>query len=219
MNQNNYINTERNNNNKIYYNNMYNNMYNNNNFQENIPFMGNSSNKDVRIQQLEQLLNEERTKNIELNKNINNLNSLLLEEKNKNNELNEKIKKLEENIKENFSSEIINELHKVIDNNKNQIDKLKEKLERYPFELLPGEKMISIIFSSLKKDVHYSVICKNTDKFVNVELKLYNDYPEYNDGEDNFFTVNGKKILKYKTLEENGIKNSDVILLNKNQIK
>ena len=100
------------------------------------------------------------------------------EEKKKNNELNEKVKTLEKKIKnkENDSSEFINELHKVIDNNNIKIRQLKAKLARYPFELLPGEKMMSIIFTSLKQEVHYSVICKNTDKFINVELKLYDDY-------------------------------------------
>ena len=178
--------------------------------------MDNSSNKDKKIQQLEKLLNDEKIKNKELTKKITELNSLLSEEKIKNNELNEKLKKFVEKnkIKGNYSSEI-NELYKVINNNNTKIEELKEKLERYPLELLPGEKMMSIIFSSLKQDINCSVICKNTDLFVNVEVKLYKDYPEYNEGEENYFTVNGRKILKYKNLEENGIKNSDVILLNK----
>ena len=74
--------------------------------------------------------------------------------------------------------------------------------------------MINVIFGSLKQDIHYAVTCKNTDIFVNVELKLYNDYPSYKEKDDNIFTVNGNRISKYKTLEENGIKNSDIILLN-----
>ena len=110
--------------------------------------------------------------------------------------------------------EKIKYLEKLLKEERNKNIELKEKLARYPFELLPGERMMSIIFSSLTQNVHYSVICKNTDIFVNVELKLYKDYPEYKKGEKNFFTVNGNKIDKYKTLEENGIKNSDVILIN-----
>ena len=97
---------------------------------------------------------------------------------------------------------------------KARINKLEEKLKRYPIQLERGEKMMAIIFTSVKQDVHYSVICKNTDPFVNVEVKLYKDYPEYKKGENNFFTVNGKTISKYQTLEENGIKNNDIILLN-----
>ena len=97
---------------------------------------------------------------------------------------------------------------------KARINKLEEKLKRYPIQLERGEKMMAIIFTSVKQDVHYSVICKNTDPFVNVEVKLYHDYPEYKRGENNYFTVNGRKISKYDSLEENGIKNNDIILLN-----
>ena len=38
-------------------------------------------------------------------------------------------------------------------------------------------------------------------------------YPEFSENQ-NFFMANGKIINKYKTLEQNGIKNSDVIVLN-----
>ncbi len=203
MNQINNINSERNNKSRILLNN--NNVYNANNI------MDNPSNKDIKIQQLEKLLNDEKTKNKELNKKINELNSLLSEEKNKNNELNEKLNRFVEKseFKGNYSSEI-NELYKVINNNNTKIEELKAKLARYPFELLPGEKMMSIIFSSLKQDVNYSIICKNTDLFVNVEVKLYKDYPEYNEGEENYFTVNGRKILKYKNLEEKNKNNNQL---------
>ena len=86
-------------------------------------------------------------------------------------------------------------------------------MARYPFELLPGEKMMSVIFNSTKQDINYSVICKNTDLFVNIELKLYKEYPQYKENE-NFFTVDGNKINKYINLEQNHIKDNDIILLN-----
>ena len=85
---------------------------------------------------------------------------------------------------------------------------------RYPFELRPGEKIMSIIFSSTKQDVLHSVICKNTDLFLNIELKVYNEYPQYKEGDNIFFTCKGKRISKYINLEENGIKDNDIILLN-----
>ena len=59
----------------------------------------------------------------------------------------------------------------------NEIDKLKEKISRYPLELSKEEKLISIIFTSLDEKIHYSIICKNTQKFNELEKKLYNDYP------------------------------------------
>ena len=108
--------------------------------------------------------------------------------------------------KSNNKEEIV-ELYKKIDN-------LKEKLSRYPFELLQGEQIISVIFISDDQNIHYSVICKNTDKFIRLEEKLYNDYPEYSDM-DCFFMSNGKVISKFKSLDENNIQNSDIIILYK----
>ena len=95
-----------------------------------------------------------------------------------------------------------------------RIDDLKEKLSRYPFELKKDEKMISVIFTSDDQKIHFSVICKNTEKFNRLEEKLYNDYPEYSET-NNYFVVNGNRIQKFKTLDENNIHNSDIIILNK----
>jgi hypothetical protein len=41
---------------------------------------------------------------------------------------------------------------------------------------------------------------------------IYEKYPKYADGE-NFFIVNGNKIIRGKTIEENNIKNNDIITL------
>ena len=92
----------------------------------------------------------------------------------------------------------------------NQINK---NMPNQRINLLPGEKLMSVIIGSNNQEVHTSVICKNTDLFVNVELKVYEQYPKYKETE-NFFTVNGIKINKYKTLDENKIKDNDIILLN-----
>ena len=45
-----------------------------------------------------------------------------------------------------------------------------------------------------------------------VEKRLYEVYPNYEEGE-NYFLVNGNKIKRTKTLKENKIKNSDVIMV------
>ena len=113
--------------------------------------------------------------------------------------------------KDNLKSDY--ELYKRIDELYKKIDELKEKLARYPFELLKGEKLISVIFKSVDQKIHFSVICKNTEKFNKLEEKLYNDNPQYFDS-DNYFIVNGNRIDKLKSLEENNIKNSDIIILN-----
>ena len=60
--------------------------------------------------------------------------------------------------------------------------------------------------------MHYSIIGKNTDKFVRLEVKIYEDYPEYKD-EEIYFMKNGEKIKRFKSLDENNIKNNDILML------
>ena len=130
---------------------------------------------------------------------------------------------LNNEIKKFCDSQNINEY--IINSNKdiiikelnNEIDKLKEKLSRYPFELSKGEKLISVIFTSSDESMHYSIICKNTQKFIELEQKLYNDYPQYSKS-NNYFMINGNRVDKNKSLDENKIRNSDVIILTQNNI-
>ena len=56
-----------------------------------------------------------------------------------------------------------------------------------------------------------SIICKNTDKFHKIEELLCEKYPKYNDTE-NIFYINGNQIKKNKNLDQNKIKNGDIIL-------
>ena len=71
---------------------------------------------------------------------------------------------------------------------------------------------MTIIIISNDKKIHYSFLCKNTDKFTRIEKLIYEKYPEYKKTE-NYFFVNGNKINKNETLEENKIKNSDIITI------
>jgi hypothetical protein len=135
------------------------------------------------------------------------------------NELNDKMN-LEQNLKEKekpIDLELKNEskelfLDTMMEKDK-EIKELKLKLSRYPFELKEGEKIMSIIFTSVDQKVCHSIICKNKEKFNIIENKFYEAYPDYLETE-NFFTLNGKKVNKYKTLDDNNIKNNDIILLN-----
>ena len=91
---------------------------------------------------------------------------------------------------------------------------MKLKLSRFPFELKEGEKLMTVNFTTIDSNIqNYSIICKNTDIFNNIEKKFYEDFNEYYDFE-NYFTVKGKRIHKLKNLEENNIHNNDVIILN-----
>ena len=144
---------------------------------------------------------------IEIKNELIDINELLIKE----------IKKFNDSININENKNISN-LDKDITIKKlyKDINELKNKLSLYPFELSKGEKPISVIFSSLDENILYSIICKNTEKFIKLEEKLYKDYPEYSKF-DNYFMVNGNRVDKTKTLDENKIRNSDTIIIIKNK--
>ena len=79
-----------------------------------------------------------------------------------------------------------------------------------PLQIKSEEKMMSIIFISIDEDIHYSIICKNTDIFSNIEKIFYDKYPEYKNIQGEFF-INGNKIDRLKNINDNKIKNSDII--------
>ena len=79
-----------------------------------------------------------------------------------------------------------------------------------PIDFKTGEKMISVIFISVDENIYYSIICKNTDIFSNIKDKFYDKYPEYKNTKTEFF-VNGNKVDILKSIDDNKIKNSDII--------
>jgi hypothetical protein len=79
--------------------------------------------------------------------------------------------------------------------------------------LSPGEKLITVQFISTDQVINnFRVIAKNNDKFSKLEDILYEKYPKYKETE-NYFIVNGKKINRNYTLEENKIRNNDILTL------
>ena len=63
--------------------------------------------------------------------------------------------------------------------------------------------------------IHYNQICKNTEVFIRIEERLYKDYPQFKDYET-VFEVNGKRIKRFKSLDENKIRTNDVIYVIRN---
>ena len=90
----------------------------------------------------------------------------------------------------------------------NEINALKSKTASN----LNPEELISVMFKTLDGKVDYSIVCKKTDIFNMIENKFYAEFPEYRETE-NYFLYNGYRINEAKTIEENNIRNSGVILL------
>ena len=83
---------------------------------------------------------------------------------------------------------------------------------------MPGEELISVQVISVDQSINnFKVIAKNKDKFSKLEENVYDKYPKYKDT-DNFFIVNGNRINRHRTLEENKIKNNDILTLSVNDL-
>ena len=125
----------------------------------------------------------------------------------------EKVKSLEKDNLNYYNicrDKIIVELMERINKRDKEIKEIKSSA---PYELKKGEKLMTVIFFSVDQKIHYSLICKNTDKFIQLENLLFQEYPDCQDY-DYYFMFNGIKINRFKTLEELKIKNSQIITMN-----
>ena len=194
---------------------------NNENLSENQSNQIKSDNNKIlleKILKLEKELKIEKIKNKNSEEIIKELNNKLRINISTIQELNNKIKIYESKKITNENSKMQRQetkiLYERILQREDEIIELKKKLSRFPFELKENEKLMCVNFRSIDQKIqNYSLICKNTDSFNVLENQLYKDNKEYYETE-NYFTVNGKKIHKNKTLEENNIHNNDTIILN-----
>ena len=174
----------------------------------------------TKINELEKKLNEEKEKN-----------QIII---NENNNLTKKINELKIELNQ------IEDLKQTINKLNIELNQLKEsnlKLENYirqnninilnissqqnnkdvyydlnSLNLNPNDKIISVNFVSMgNNDIgHYSLVCKYKDLFVKLEERLYNDFQQFTNYET-YFEANGRRVKRFKTLEQNNIKNNDII--------
>ena len=90
---------------------------------------------------------------------------------------------------------------------------LNEIMSKFPIKLSNNEYLMIVFMESKinEKFYYYSTVCKNSDQFINIESLFYKRYPECEEMLK-LFLVNGIKVKRFKTLEENKIKNGDIIL-------
>ena len=67
-------------------------------------------------------------------------------------------------------------------------------------------EMMCVNFISSDQKVHYAVACLKSITFAQVEEKLYQQYPEYRETNNNFI-ANGTQVLRFKTISDNKIGN------------
>ena len=143
----------------------------------------------------------------ELNKIIRDKELKINNQKKKYEELNQKMNELKVICDKNANFKKVIELIEEMKEKEKEIRELKNK---FPFELLKGEKLISINFISEREDIYCSIICKNTHNFNEVENLFYDKYPEYKEFKL-IFLKNGLETNKYQSLEKNNIYNGSII--------
>jgi len=118
----------------------------------------------------------------------------------------------EEHVKNKELNKIVQYQNK-IKNPEKYIKELENEIELFKkyYKFSPNEKLISVEFIH-SPDIDHTIIAKNTDEFLKIERELYEKFPNYINSENDFL-LNGNKINKYKTLEENNIRNNDILTL------
>ena len=176
------------------------------NYQSQIQLSNNNINYFNQINDLKNQLNEEKKRNKFLFDENNNLKNTINNLKNENyylTQYQEKNKLLQEELNRTKS-----EIQNLMAGN------FQNKSEEYYLvpTLKPGEKIIAINFVSMGiQDIgNFNLICKNTDLFIRLEERLYNEFPRFKNY-DTFFEVKGKRIKRFKTIKENKIENNDII--------
>ena len=189
------------------------NVYNQNNSQALFDFKNIDEKKGKELNEiftkLKLDLQKEKENNIKLNLKINYLEKMLKQkeeeiakEKREKNDLISKICNFSDNNK-------IVELFEKLEKKENEIKELKQIL---PFEYTKEEQIFTVNFLAPNDNIHYSMICKNTDKFQRLEMAFYDKFPEYKKY-NNIFLINNKTIDKSNNLEANKIGDNDIIVI------
>jgi len=117
----------------------------------------------------------------------------------------------------NLKNQIINlqntlkEKDSIIIKLRNELENINKKILKKN-ELVKRDEVIVLNFSSMDQKVNFAIPSIGTDIFAEIEEKLYQEFPEYRET-NNFFLLNGKEILRFKTINENKIKSGRIIIL------
>ena len=106
----------------------------------------------------------------------------------------------------------INKLMSIIENKDKQIMELKAKKNKLSNNITDMSNIKAINIISVDGKVHYPMACRGNQPFSEIEAKLYERYPEYKETFNNFL-CNGNVIKRYKTIDENKIRDGNTITI------
>ena len=72
---------------------------------------------------------------------------------------------------------------------------------------------ISVIITTTNQAIKYPIICQKSDNFKELEQKIYKKFPDLKQKE-HYFLCNGNIIDTEKTIEENKLKDGDILMFN-----
>ena len=123
------------------------------------------------------------------------------------NNINLDIKKYQEKIKEN---EYLKEQNIQLKYQIKELNFILQSVNEEPKVSI--NDIIVVNFISGDSTIHCGIKCFLSDTFASIEEKLYKRYENHRET-NNIFTTNGRLVLRFKTLEENGIKDGDIVQL------
>ena len=124
-------------------------------------------------------------------------------------------------IEENNSLKAENtNLKKIIQLKEEEIKELKTKIynlsnktdKKHNFIDFDNIKIVQFI--SMNHSLIYSIKCLTSDIYAEVGEKLYKQYPDYRET-NNAFQIDGRNILRFKTMEENNIPDGNYVQISK----
>ena len=121
-----------------------------------------------------------------------------------------------------------NNYYKEQENNKNKINNFNDLIEKKDKEIAELKSQLEksgnnkkyvnfndimvINFISSDQKLNTGIQCLKTETFAEVEERLYQQYEEYRENNNNFIS-NGRLVLRFKKICENNIKNLDKVQL------
>lgn len=74
-------------------------------------------------------------------------------------------------------------------------------------------KLVALSFTSTNGEINRPLSCKAGDTFAKIEEKIYNEYPKYKDY-NTYLRDNGNLVKRFNNIEENKIKDGNIIIIN-----
>ncbi len=159
-------------------------------------FFNNNMNNNFQNNFINNNFNNNMNMNID---NISNMNNIIISQRDEINSLKNELITLKNQLKN--KNDEVEVLKLKIDNliNKNTV-------------LVDYNKIRIVQFRTIDQSLICSIKCLPTDTFAEVEEKLYQKYPQYRET-NNAFHVDGKSILRFKTISENNIQDDHPVQL------